>query len=152
MSRQRILNSKEIKNINKELEDRFGVNLPKENVYLMNDKDRLYISTRMIEEIDVRNIRVNSYGIYIMTILGSNMRLSIEGSQILGPDATKNVIVLDDDDADLWMKGRDLGCSKGIHGIFIIRNEKGDFMGSGSAKEGKLLNYVPKERRINRRD
>ena len=83
MTKQKILNSKEIKKINKVLEERFGVTLPKERVYLMSEKDRLYISTRMIDIVDTDNIRVNSFGIYVLTMKDNTLRLVLRDLNFL---------------------------------------------------------------------
>lgn len=45
------------------------------------------------------------------------------------------------------MKGSDLDKESSEKGFVIISNGK-DFFGSGRVKDGKILNYVPKVRRL----
>ena len=54
----------------------------------------------------------------------------------------------DDKQAKKWMSGEDFEVENKLHGFIIIKN-KDDFLGCGRVVNGKLLNYVPKERRVN---
>jgi NOL1/NOP2/fmu family ribosome biogenesis protein len=75
------------------------------------------------------------------------LRLSIEGSQIIGKVAKRNVLELDDDLAKKWMSGEDFEIKTELNGFVIIKNRV-DFLGCGRVAKGKLFNYVPKERRV----
>ena len=46
-----------------------------------------------------------------------------------------------------WLKGTDMNIESELNGYVLIRNN-GDFLGCGKLKNGKLLNYVPKARRL----
>ena len=70
--------------------------------------------------------------------------MSIEGSQLIGKYATKNIIEISDEELRYWFNGEPL--VRDISGFFLIRY-KTDFIGCGYSKEGKIINYVPKERR-----
>ena len=104
--------------------------------------------TKDISKIDLNELRINSLGMYFGEVNRGELRLSIEGSQMLGKSAKKNVLVLDEDDADKWMKGEDFDVETKLKGFVIIKN-KDDFLGCGRIANGKLLNYVKKERRVN---
>ena len=75
------------------------------------------------------------------------LRLSIEGSQIMGPYAKKNVLELSKEASRDWLKGRDLAVETDCSGFVIVKSGD-DFMGCGKVKDNKLLNFVPKIRRI----
>ena len=84
-------------------------------------------------------------GLYFLNV-SKGLRLSIEGSQIIGKKATKNIHELGDNEIREWLKGYDLDC-KGINGYKLIKH-KDDFYGVGFASNDKIKNFVPKYRRI----
>ena len=43
--------------------------------------------------------------------------------------------------------GNDIDKEFNVHGFIILKYKK-DFIGCGRYKEGKIFNYVPKERRL----
>ncbi|MBI4440741.1 hypothetical protein HY639_01095 [Candidatus Woesearchaeota archaeon] len=141
-----ILNKKELKPINAALQKHYGTSLPGDYVYMLNTRDNLYMVSRAIEDLPLKELRVSSIGLYIGEWLHGELRLSIEGSQLLGPLAQRNVADLADADCALWMQGESIH-SVGDNGYVIIRHN-GDFLGCGRRKDGVLLNYVPKTRRV----
>jgi len=91
-------------------------------------------------------LRINSLGLYFGKIEKDGLRLSIEGSQLIGNKSKKNVIKLDDNQVKEWMAGEVLEI-KDYKGFVIIKH-KNDFLGCGKAKEDRILNFVPKTRRL----
>jgi len=146
MQKLKILNSKEVKKISARLEEQYGVFLPKEKAYLLSSNDKLYMINKEFALIDDKNIRIDTLGLYIATISSHTIRLSIEGSQLLGPKATKSVVEIENSDS--WMKGENISIEKGLKGAIIVKC-KDDFLGCGLAKDGILINHIPKERRMN---
>ena len=146
MQKLKILNSKEVKKISARLEEQYGVSLPKEKAYLLSSNDKLYMINKDFALIDDKNIRIDTLGLYIATISSHTIRLSIEGSQLLGPKATKSVVEIENSDS--WMKGENISIEKGLKGAIIVKC-KDDFLGCGLAKDGILINHIPKERRMN---
>ena len=72
-------------------------------------------------------------------------RLSIEGAQMI--KAKKNVLEIDDREVLEWISRNDLKTSEKMNGFIIIRN-KNDVYGVGKIKEGKVMNFVSKDRRV----
>ncbi|MBC7094569.1 hypothetical protein [Thermococcus sp.] len=87
-------------------------------------------------------------GLYFGKIESDGIRLTIEGSFLVGPKATKNVIEVGEEDAKLWLSGKDLKTSTEMRGWVILKWGL-YYLGCGKAKDGIIKNYVPKERRIN---
>lgn len=144
------MNSKETKELKKKLEAQFGFS-DIHYAFLINDKNKVFIVNRDVDRLDLKALRINTIGVYFCEDYGDEVRLSIEGSQIIGPHATKGVIELEKEDARSWLKGADLeheGSTKG----FVIIKSGSDYMGCAKHKDGKLLNHVPKERRIRASD
>ncbi len=148
----RILNSKEKKEINERLMQQWGAELDKSFVFLLSNKEKLYIANADISMIDFSKVRVDTIGLYVCTVDDKSIRLSIEGSQLIGPKATKNVVDIDDDELDDWFGGRDIERTvKECSGPVIVRHNA-DFVGCGKMTAKGILNFVPKTRRINPAD
>ncbi|MFH0978479.1 MAG: hypothetical protein V1837_04220 [Candidatus Woesearchaeota archaeon] len=141
-----ILNTHEIKKIAVLLEDQWGFKAKLEYVFLMNNKSRIFLTTRDFGLIELKALRINSVGLYFGEITHERLRLSMEGSQIIGPGATKNIVEVNEQEEMSWLKGFDL--EKECQDGFVIVKHKEHYLGCGSARQGRILNYVPKTRRI----
>ncbi len=140
--------SRELKVFFKMIEQQYG-KIPElfDKAAFIRGKEKIHIVTRDIEKIELKNLRINSIGLYIAEVKNEQLRLSIEGSQLIGPSATKNVCEIDDEQMKKWFKGEDLKVSEEYEG-FVILKHNNDYVGSGKYKEGYILNFVPKARRL----
>jgi len=86
-------------------------------------------------------------GVYFARVESDGIRLSIEGSFLVGPKATKNVVELDDEMARCYLAGESVEIDENLHGWEIVK-WRSYFLGSAKAKAGKLINYVPGDRRL----
>ncbi|AJC70824.1 hypothetical protein X802_00400 [Thermococcus guaymasensis DSM 11113] len=87
-------------------------------------------------------------GIYFGRIESDGIRLTIEGAFLVGPKATKNVVELDDERAKRYLAGESVEIDeKDLYG-WVLLKWRSYYLGSAKAKAGRLLNYVPKERRL----
>ncbi len=142
------LNRKATKPLLESLKEQFGFEGELDYAFVQNTINNIYIVKRDIDVIDTSELRINNIGMYFAEIQKrGDLRLSIEGSQLIGPQCTKNVLDLDDTQAQDWMKGYELETTCALKGFVLVRHN-GDFMGTGQVKLGKLLNYVPKARRV----
>ena len=148
MPELKILNKKEIKEILNLIEKQWGAKLKLDYVFLRNNKNRVFIVNKDISKIDLSKLRINSFGMYFCEIDKIGIRLSIEGSQLVGPKATKNITEINEKQTKQWLKGEDLEI-EGNYSGFVILKHKNYFLGTGKFKENKILNYVGKSRRIN---
>ena len=149
MPELKILNSKEIKEIYKLLEKQWGAKIKLDYGFLKNSKNRIFIISKDISRIDISKLRLNSVGMYFCEIDDKGIRLSIEGSQIVGAKAAKNIVELDEEEIRKWFKGEDLEKECRDCSGFIILKHKNDFLGKGKYANGRILNYVAKTRRVN---
>ena len=147
MQNLKILNKKEIKNILELIKTHFGCDIELDYAFLMNQKNRVFIANKELFDIDTKKIRINSIGLYFGELSNNELRLTIEGSQLIGPKSTKNVVELSDSEMRTWLKGEDIEKDIDEKG-FIILKHGDDYLGSGKVKENKILNYVPKTRRL----
>jgi NOL1/NOP2/fmu family ribosome biogenesis protein len=156
----RILNSRETKHILETLEAQYGCNIDRlglDYIFLMNKDNRIYIISRDIERLPFNDLKIDSTGMYFGELYKESVRLSIEGSQIIGPHADKNIVELDKDQMLEWIKGNDLSYiqpeEEASKHFVIVKHidehtKDADFLGAGKYKEGKLLNMVSKSRRL----
>lgn len=143
-----ILNSKQQKEIWAKIETQWGIDNKPEGVLLENNKDKVYLVTRDFEKILDQNLRIDTVGLYIATKPNDNeIRLSIEGTQLLGQEAKKNIIILTNEETRLWLKGESVETKKEGAGFQIVKHND-DFLGCGKLKNNELLNFMPKTRRI----
>lgn len=145
-----ILNSKLVKELIEKLIEQYGAAPTdfKEHGFIRG-KDNIYLITKDLSKANLEGMRVNNLGLYIAEyrLEKNQIRLSIEGSQLIGPAATKNVCEIDTEQRAEWMKGRDLEITGDFNGHVIIKCGA-DYLGTGKYKEGKILNHVPKSRRL----
>jgi NOL1/NOP2/fmu family ribosome biogenesis protein len=148
MPELKILNNREIKEIYKLIEKQWGARIKLDYGFLKNSKNRIFIINKDISKIDTSKLRLNSVGMYFCEQDMIGIRLSIEGSQIVGPKAAKNIVELDEDETKKWFKGEDLEKECRDCSGFVILRRKSDFLGTGKYSNGRILNYVGKTRRI----
>ncbi len=147
MQQLKILNSKEKKRIEKLINEQFNCDFSFNYEVFMNTKNKLFILNKDVSKVNLDELRVNSLGLYFGVVYDKKeVRLSIEGSQIIGPIAKKNVLELKYTETKRWMSGEDFEVKSNLNGFVIIKNKE-DYLGCGKISNKKLFNYVQKERR-----
>lgn len=141
----KLFSNKEKKLLLKQLREQFDFSGKLDYSFFINQDKKIFIFNRDAE-IDFSKIRVNSLGFYFANIENS-IRLTIEGSQLIGPCSKKNILDVDEFQLQDWIHGNDIETDKKFEGFVLIKN-KNDFYGTGKYKEGKVINFVPKERRL----
>ena len=95
----KIMNSKEIKEIYELIEGQWGARIKLDLAFLKNNKDRIFIVNKELSQLDLSKLRINSAGLYFCELDEKGIRLSIEGSQIIGEKAVKNIAEISSDQA-----------------------------------------------------
>jgi len=114
----KILNKKAIKEIIKIIKSQWSANIDFKDQVLLEDNDgKIFITNKDISRVDFSKLRINSIGFYFAQRMADGLRLSIEGSQIIGPKARKKVLELDQKQMKEWLKGYDLEISKNLSGF-----------------------------------
>ena len=143
------LNNKDKKKILEILENQYGITeLPYLIIQFGREKLRLYTGIFAKEELWKmdKELRIENIGLYFAKWEDQDIRLTLDGIQLLKSQITKNIIDIDDKQADLWLRGNDLEL-KEEKGWKIIKNNN-EFLGCGKSTGEKISNFVPKERRI----
>ena len=146
-----ILNKKAIKEILALIKSQWNSDIKLDYGFLKDNNDKLYIVNKEFANLPLEKLRINKIGMYFGQLLHNELRLSIEGSQIIGPTAKKNILEISKEQARDWLKGIDLETEEKLKGFILIKHKK-DFMGTGKIKNKKVLNFVPKGRRIRATD
>lgn len=154
MNPLKILNKNQKKEIENLLKKQFGIDkIP--GIIVRRGEERLFLFSGDFDEKQIRrlerNVIIERIGVYFATVIGNEIRLSIEGSQALKSQIKKNIFSLNSDQAEEWMKGRELLVKTGKRG-FLIMKYKDDFLGTGKASEEKIGNFIPKSRRLKNRE
>ncbi|MBS3143344.1 hypothetical protein J4446_00485 [Candidatus Woesearchaeota archaeon] len=140
------ISKKQVKEIVTELKEYYGIKELKLNYSFVKDaKNKIYLINKDYKKITT-NLRINQLGLYFINI-SKDFRLSIEGSQIIGKMATKNIYKMPDKDLKEWLNGLDLETDDNSIGYKLIKN-KDDFYGVGYFRDNKIRNFIPRYRRI----
>jgi len=118
MQQLKALNSRQKKEIYKQLEEQFGFTEKIDAIFLENSKEKIYLLSNDYAHLEVTGLRVNNKAMYFGKKEHDGFRLSIEGAQLIKP--TKNVIDLTKAQAELWMTGEDIPFEG--HAGFVILN------------------------------
>ena len=143
------LTSTDKKKILEQLNKQFGITeLPYLIIHFGKEKLRLY--TGNLSKVELyyldNEIRIENIGLYFAKIENEGIRLTIDGVQLLKNQITKNILELNDKQANEWLKGNDLDI-KTERGWKILKH-KNEFLGCGKSTGEKISNFMPKERRI----
>ena len=148
-----IMNEKDKKELLSKLNEQYGIKrIP--GILLSRGSDRIFLFSGEIAGEGVKSIEkgivVERVGVYFAKIdeKTKKIRLSIEGSQILKDQITKNIYELkNNEDFEKWMQGEDLQIKTG-NKEFLIVKYKENLLGTGKASDEKISNYIPKNRRL----
>jgi NOL1/NOP2/fmu family ribosome biogenesis protein len=147
MMRLDILNRKETGRIMDALLETYGFTGQLGYAFLRKRDEKIYAVSPDFTRIDDRMLRMDTLGLYFATFDGKEMRLTIEGSQIIGPGATKGVIDLTEEQGRRWLLGEDVQVEYEGRGYVVVRSGV-DYLGCGRIRDKMLLNFIPKTRRV----
>jgi len=116
----------------------------------INKRNEIYLVSKSVDE---KLITIASYaGLYFGRLKrNEKIQLSVEGSQIIGKSANKNIAIVDDENISRYMEGLTcdwvelINCE--INNFVLIKNGS-DFFGTGILRKDKIESLVPKARRI----
>lgn len=147
------LTTEEVEEIERIVEKNYGAKISLKEFAVARGKDeKIWIASKEIFTFDLSKLQVNSLGLNFGKLKRNDkIHLTIEGSQIVGKDATKNLALLDEKNAVKFMQGLDVKPKKEInceYHNFVIVKYKEKILGSSILTEQGLKNMIPKSRRI----
>ncbi len=144
------LSQKEKQIIIEKLKNQFGV----ENVdgeFVMSGTERIFLYQGELNQEELDKIQkislVERIGIYFAKLINEDVKLSLDGVQIVRDKIKKNIFEINKEQAGDWMSGKEILIETGLRG-FIVLKYQNDLLGCGKASEGKITNFVPKSRRL----
>ena len=141
----RFQNRKQKKELENKVMQNWGAKISVSEV-VQNNKGKLWIVSKDVAKIRLDRVRIESIGMYFGRYdKRGDLRLSVDGSMIVGPLATKNVEEISMDETEKWVRGLDLYKKTGKQAYVILKNGD-DYVGCGKAYSKGILNHVPKER------
>jgi len=148
------LNSKARKAFYSLLRETYGIPADWEfdGIIFKSEKNKYYLLHRKFIDVSEKNLRTRLLGIYIAEVNNyGEIRLSFEGSGIVGPHATKNVLELTQEQMKSVMSGEDFEIEGEFaqYQILLFKDSMNHYLGCAKIKNGVLLNFVPKSRRVN---
>ncbi|MEK6936723.1 MAG: NIP7 N-terminal domain-related protein [Nanoarchaeota archaeon] len=135
------LNNKEVKEIHNKLKEQFGFSEKLDYLFYLNKENKIFLMSKDIKKLDLSKFRVNSFGLYFGEIEKTGLRLSLSGSQLIGKHSSKNILEIEN--TEDWLNGKNLPWNKELKGWFIIKN-KNNFLGCGFCKNSIIQNFLPK--------
>ena len=179
----KILNKNGKQEIIRDLNKQFGIKEIPGLIFTLGS-ERLFLfsgrfDSKQIQQLE-RMIPIERLGVYFAKQEVGYIRLSIEGTQILKNQITKNIFELTESQAEEWMMGRELlfsdifgsdnnlSAPKALTGGrerefrtkskgrvlpkgFVVMKYKDNFLGCGKASAEKIGNFIPKNRRLKER-
>jgi|GEM_PF-110774 NOL1/NOP2/fmu family ribosome biogenesis protein len=123
-------------------------------------KDRIYAFRCEEFEGEPDHLDFIHHGFYFGKLEKDGLRLSIEGSFLVGRLATKNVVEINREDVEKWMMGENLNLNsmnlnfksgreyREISDGYVILKCGSYFLGCGKLRDGVIRNFIPKNRQI----
>ncbi|MFH1801598.1 MAG: hypothetical protein ABH804_02065 [archaeon] len=155
MNELKILSEKEKKEITEKLSRQFGIkNIP--GIFLKRSVERIFYFKGIFNEGLIRKLEKIVYieraGIYFGKEQNGEIRLSVDGVHLFKEQINKNIIEINEEELERWMKGNELNINTKNKKGFVVLKHKDDFVGTGKASEDKITNFIPKNRRLKERN
>ncbi len=123
-----------------------------EYAFLLNEKEKLFIVNKDVEQVNLRNLKLDRLGLYFADMKNEQIRLSKEGAQFLALKAgeqgkrqeLKNAVELNKEEVHDYFAGRELEKDLGKENRLVLLEFEGDVFCCTQYKEGKILNFMPK--------
>ncbi|MBU1199650.1 MAG: hypothetical protein KKF46_01365 [Nanoarchaeota archaeon] len=151
MQQLKVFNTREKKEVIESLNETYGFKGMIDGVLLFSSKQKYYLLSRDVEKIPLqeeKKLRIDKAGLYIGRKTPEGIRLSIEGSQLIGPKSSKNILEINDEEIEPWVQGQDLDLDDFQEQGFFLVKYNNDFLGCAQIKKSIAYNLVTKNRRI----
>lgn len=119
-------------------------------ILIKQSKEKIRIFTGNLSSSDLirlaKILTIDSIGLYFAFLKEHDFRLSFDAAILYGKDS-KEFIEINSEEAKLWLSGKAIEKNISKNGYFLIKHNN-DILGCGKLVDKKILNFVPKERRI----
>lgn len=145
------LKSGDKKRLLREAEEIYGIGKLDFPILLVTGKQKIRVFSGSMSKDEIRELS----GIANVEIVGAyvfkqdekfGLRISMDGTKILSEEIKKNVIEINQEEMKEWLCGKNLEVVR-ERGVYVVKHGD-DFLGCGISDGKKIINYVPKERRV----
>lgn len=146
----KFIKSSEKRKIEAELEELYGIDSLPEYLLIEAGKKRIRAFSGSLSKEEImllsRAVKVELVGIYLISKKDEEARLNFDAVSLLKGKITKNVLEINEEQFQNWIRGQDLELET-QRGTVVIKY-KNDFIGVGKSNGEKVFNYIPKERKL----
>ena len=131
----------------REVRERFGI--PKDafaGLRALEDQETVFVGTREVMEFDA--VRPMRRGIRLARMYPYSLKPTTFGMQVLGRQATRNVIELSDEQAKRLVNGESLNIEADAENGFVLLEWQGFIAGVGFYKRPVLKSQIPRFRPV----
>ena len=131
----------------REVRERFGI--PKEafaGLQALEEQETIFVGTRDVMEFDA--VRPMRRGIRLARMYPYSLKPTTFGMQVLGMQATRNVIELNDEQAKRLINGESLNIEADVENGFVLLKWQGFVAGVGFYKRPVLKSQIPRFRPV----
>ena len=131
----------------RELAERFGI--PREvfdRLGVVEDQETVFVGTREVMEFDA--VRPMRRGIRLARVYPYSVKPTTFGMQVLGGQATRNVVDLTDEQAKLLINGGSINTEVEANNGFVLLRWRGLVVGVGFYKRPVLKSQIPRFRPV----
>ncbi len=141
-----VMSRKDVKKFLKSINEYFESDFQSNDVFLKTEQNKIYIVTPEAWNFDLEKIHVKNIGIYFGQIMPSGeVRLSVEGSQLVGKTA-KKIFTVNKEQLDMISHSEKFETDVKNNGFFIVKYKE-HVIGCVKVSNGFVYNYIPKSRR-----
>ncbi|MCF7861249.1 hypothetical protein K9M79_03300 [Candidatus Woesearchaeota archaeon] len=143
-----VMNRKQSKKMLSLLQKQFGFDKDLDYGILTSTKGKVYLVRKEVFDMDLSKLRIDTIGLYFGEFINSEeLRISLDGSQLIGPYCRKGIVEINESEARKWVSGECLEL-KTHYNQFILIKYKDDYLGCGKANGDEIFNYISKSRKI----
>ena len=145
------MSEEEVEGLKRIIEKNYGCNIDFSSYdCYITKRNEVFITIKNLEEELIK--KVSYFGFYFGKLKrNEKIQLSVEGSQIVGKIASKNIAILNDENISRFMEGLECEWENLINcetNNFVLIKHGEDFFGCGILRENKIESLIPKARRI----
>ncbi|MDD4352823.1 MAG: hypothetical protein PHN56_00035 [Candidatus Nanoarchaeia archaeon] len=142
------LRKREVDTIKDLLLENYGFVTPKSWMLYYLGKEKVWILKEEFFNLPLEKFNVETMGFYLCHFEHNIFRLSIQGAQIVGETATKNILDISLKDAWELLRGFDIDKETNLEATYIILRTEAGIIGVGKNHKTKILCQIKKNRRV----
>jgi NOL1/NOP2/fmu family ribosome biogenesis protein len=145
-----VLNSREKKRIVGMLREAYGCEdvFSKFALLMSEEKEKIWIANPELFTPDLSGLNVTNIGLYFGRMDKDKIRLSREGSQMVGKTANRNIAEVDNLELIKGENVKAVATNDCDEGEYVLVKYKEDFIGIARYKNGLLENVAPRGRKM----